>query len=96
MQSVLSLETLADRIRKERLRLNITQQLMAERTGVSLRAYRNFEKTGIASTRTLANALFALGRGTELQKLLISGTDYDSIEEFKRANKPLRKRAHVS
>ncbi len=93
MQAGSALQTLGSRIRTERLNLNLTQQNLAECCNVSLRTYQTFEQTGFGSTRTLVNALIALGQGSVLFQILEKKSDYRSVEEFKRAKQPVRKRA---
>lgn len=47
------LKALGDNLRAERLLLNLSQQVIAERSGLSLKAVRNIESGENASTRSL-------------------------------------------
>ncbi len=52
----------ADRMRAERVRRNLTQEAMAEAAGISLRTYRRLEATGKGSIENLLSILKAMGR----------------------------------
>ncbi len=53
--------SLASRARERRLREGLTQDALAERSGVSLGSLKRFERTGEVSLGSLVRIAFALG-----------------------------------
>ena len=53
---------LAERVRAERLRQNMTQEELADRAGVSLSTLRRFERTGDISLKVFVEMAFVLRR----------------------------------
>ena len=53
---------LAERVRAERLRQNITQEKLAEGAGISLSTLRRFESTGDITLKDLTEIAFVLRR----------------------------------
>ena len=95
MQSGDYLQTLAERVKRERLSRNIPQREMARRIDLSLRAYQNFEATGRISLDGLVKIFFVFGRQNELLGLLPETTDYRSLEEFEQRHRRVRQRARL-
>lgn len=86
-------EMLAQRVRKERLSLNLTQSEMASRCLVSLPAFQRFERSGRTSLSTFIKILFVLGRQNDLRAILPENREVLSLEEFEQINRPSRVRA---
>lgn len=53
---------LGEDLRAQRLQRNLTQQVLAERSGISVRALKNLESGNGATLHTLVSVLRALGR----------------------------------
>ena len=64
------LQTLASRLRDQRLRLEWRQQTLAERSGVSLPTVKRIEATGQTTLLTFLKLAHALGRLDEFEGLL--------------------------
>lgn len=62
---------LGSRIRELRLQRNITQAALARATGVSRPTLAALERDGRGTVETLAATLYALGRESELDGLLL-------------------------
>ena len=62
---------LGERIRSLRLQRNITQAALAESIGVSRPTMASLEKNGRGTIETLAATLYALGRESEFDALLL-------------------------
>lgn len=76
-------ESIAQREKARRRKLGITQQELAQRSGVSLGSLRRFEQTGAISLESLVRLSRALGCESELDSLF-SKPAYRSIEEVVR------------
>jgi transcriptional regulator with XRE-family HTH domain len=63
------LSELGHRAKSARLRLNLSRQTLAERTGVPASTIKRFETTGLIGTAAMADILLALGRLDELAHL---------------------------
>lgn len=75
-------EELADRLRRQRLHKNLTQQDLTLMAGVSLGAIRNLEKSGQTSMATFLRVVHALGMARELEPLFLQRPQ--SIAELER------------
>lgn len=64
-----TLEKLAIRVRRERVRQALTQPAVAAAAGVPLRTYKRFEKSGRGSVETLMRVAYALGQGNAVENL---------------------------
>ncbi len=64
------LEDLADRLKRARLESNLTQQALADRTGVALKTIGNAEDSGQVSLDTWLRLLDGLGRLNDLDAVL--------------------------
>jgi len=74
--------TLASRHRALRKQLKMSQQEMADRSGVSLGSLKRFERTGKISLESLLKLMHLLGRLDEFDKLLILKDDPDDLEKL--------------
>jgi len=84
---------LADRVKAERLRQNLKQETLADRSGVSVPTIRRYERTGRATLDNLLRICHALGRVDEFAGLLAppSATSLAEMER-REALPPRRKR----
>ena len=80
---------LGARVRKERLRQNLTQQTLADRAGVSRVTVRRMESDGTATLPNFLAILAALRRTRDLEALLRPPAAA-SIEEFIGEDRPTR------
>ena len=78
------LQTLGERIRTQRLAQGISQQVLADRAGLSLGAVRQLEGSGRSGLDTLVRVLFVLGIVDELEDLFV--LRQQSIAQMERAN----------
>ena len=83
---------LADRLRAERLRQDLTQGTLAKRSGVSLPTVQRYERTGQTTVENLLKLCHALGRLDEFAELLAPPPASSLSELEGRAEKPKRKR----
>jgi transcriptional regulator with XRE-family HTH domain len=86
--------TLAEQARARRLQMDLTQQGLAERSGVALPTLRKFERTGSVSLLSFLKLQMVLGGLEEILKATqISTPEFSSIDEvLKTAGRPARKR----
>lgn len=73
-------QKLADRVRNIRKRRSISQQKLAEMSGVSYGSIKRFETTGQISLISLTRIAMALGIADEL-RTIFSQVPYRSMEE---------------
>ena len=78
------LQTLGGRIRTQRLDQGISQQVLADRAGLSPGAVRQLEGSGQSGLDTLVRVLFVLGIVDELEDLFV--LRQQSIAQMERAN----------
>jgi transcriptional regulator with XRE-family HTH domain len=81
---------IAWRIKAQRMRLEISQPELAQRSGVALGTVSGFEKTGKATLETLLRLIVALGLTKELEPLFLQKPT--SIKELEEASRPVRQR----
>ncbi|MFO1195394.1 MAG: helix-turn-helix transcriptional regulator [Burkholderiaceae bacterium] len=89
---------LGEDLRAQRLQRNLTQQLLAERSGISVRALKNLESGHGATLRTLVSVLRALGRQDWLRSIAPVATINpltmpDALSQRQRAAGKPRKKA---
>ena len=84
---------IATRCRELRLEQNLSQEELAERSGIATRTYRRFEQEGQISLERLIAVIHSLNRISELEEMLLPSpvTDLDEIEK----PKPARKRSRT-
>ncbi len=84
---------LAENTRLQRLALQLTQQGLAERSGVPLPTLRMFEQKGFISLEGFLKLQMVLGGLENLIKAIEpEQTSFSSIDEVLEAKKPTRKR----
>ena len=83
------LQTLGGRIRTQRLAQGISQQVLADRAGLSLGAVRQLEGSGQSGLDTLVRVLFVLGIVDELEDLFV--LRQQSIAQMEQVNGPARR-----
>lgn len=86
------LQTLGTNLREVRLRLNISQQVAADRSGISLKAIRNIEGGLNASTESLVKYCRTLRKTDWLMALAPPELDPAIFERPPAAKKRLRAR----
>ena len=89
-------KALANRVKQTRIRRSITQEELAERSGVSFGSVKRFEQTGEISLKHLILISKVL-RCSEQWDELFSLSNYESMEELlkeKEKGKRMRARAH--
>ena len=79
------------RVRRERLRQNLTQRTLAERSGVSRVTVTRMEEDGSATLTKFLSVLVALRRAGDLENLLQPPTA-ETIDQFIGASQPTRQR----
>lgn len=75
-------KALAERHRTLRKQLKMSQEEMAERSGVSLGTLKRFENTGKISLYSLLKLLHLLGRLNEFDKLLIPKENLEDVKKL--------------
>ncbi|NLA16348.1 MAG: helix-turn-helix transcriptional regulator [Bacteroidales bacterium] len=75
------LKQLAQRVKKRRLELNLTQKAFAKQSGVGYDAYRRFENSGEITLRNLLKCAITLEATEEFYTLFTKKT-YSSIDEI--------------
>jgi transcriptional regulator with XRE-family HTH domain len=73
---------LAERIRTLRKQLKMSQEEMAERSGVSLGSLKRFENSGKISLESLLKLIHLLGRLNEFDKILLPKENPDDIKKL--------------
>ena len=83
--------SIALRVKRNRLELNLTQNALASRSGVSFGSVRRFENTGEISLKSLLMIAIALD-STEEFALLFSSGKYKTIDDVLTLNEPRTKK----
>jgi transcriptional regulator with XRE-family HTH domain len=89
-------EKIAENARSQRLAIGLTQQGLAERSGVALPTLRKFEQKGLISLESFLKLQMVLGGLENVIKSIQPNTsNFSSIDEVLEANKkPTRKRGN--
>lgn len=82
---------LGGRIRRERLRQNLSQRTLAERAGISRLTVTRMEATGAATLTNFLSVLVALRRVDDLEDLLQPRVPL-SLDAFLEPTEPARRR----
>lgn len=87
---------IAENVRSQRLQIGLTQQGLAERSGVALPTLRKFEQKGLISLESFLKLQMVLG---ELEKIVKSVepniVEFSSLDEvIKASKKKVRKRGN--
>lgn len=85
---------LVDNFRERRLQMNLTQEVLAERSGVPLPTLRKFEQKGLISLNSFLKLLSVVGGLEELVDVLKpKEQSFKSIEDvLKSVENPIKKR----
>ena len=83
--------SIAERMKRNRLELNLTQNALASRSGVSFGSVRRFENTGEISLKSLIMIAIALD-STEEFSSLFSSMKYKTIEDVLSLQEPKTKK----
>ncbi len=75
-------KALAERFRTTRKQSGLSQEAMAERSGVSLGSLKRFERTGKISLESLLKLMHLLGRLNEFNKLLAPKENREDLERL--------------
>jgi transcriptional regulator with XRE-family HTH domain len=75
-------KTLAERHRTLRKQLKMSQEEMAERSGVSLGSLKRFENTGKISLDSLLKLMHLLGRLNEFDNVLLVKENLDDVKKL--------------
>ena len=84
------MQHVAERVKKRRLELNLSQEGLAKRADMPLPTYRLFEKTGKVSFRGLLQIAYALNCLQDFNQLF-SQQQYESLDEMLLAKESSRK-----
>jgi transcriptional regulator with XRE-family HTH domain len=89
-------EKIAENARLQRLAMGLTQQGLAERSGVALPTLRKFEQKGLISLESFLKLQMVLGGLEKIVKSIEPNiAEFSSIDEVIKANKkPTRKRGN--
>lgn len=87
---------IVDNIRERRLQMNLTQEGLAERSGVPLPTLRKFEQKGLISLDSFLKLLLVVGGLEEMVDVLKpKEQSFKSIDDvLKSEKKPIRKRGN--
>jgi len=85
------LRGISERVKRNRLELNLTQKALAARSGVSFGSLRKFETTGEISLKSLVKIAIALD-ATDVFADLFSRKQYQSIDELIQKTEKVKKR----
>ena len=75
-------KALAERHRTLRKQLKMSQEEMAERSGVSLGTLKRFENTGKISLESLLKLMHLLGQLNEVDNLLLPKENLDNVKKL--------------
>lgn len=75
------MKNIANRVKRNRLDLNLSQLALAKKSGVSLGSLKRFEQTGEISLKSLVMLALTLD-ATEEFSLLFKGIRYQSIDDL--------------
>ena len=84
-------QQLAARVKARQLELNLTQEGMAIRAGITFASYRRFEQTAESSLRGLLQVAFALDALSDFNALF-SQRRYETLEDVLNEQNLTRKR----
>lgn len=75
-------QALAEKHRTLRKQLKMSQEEMAERSGVSLGSLKRFENTGKISLDSLLKLMHLLGRLNEFDNLMLVKENFDEVKKL--------------
>lgn len=86
------LETIKDNFKQQRLSLNLTQEGLSNKSGVSLGSIKRFETTGQISLESLLKVAFILDCLNDFKNIAIKKEDnFKTMDELLKS-KPIKKR----
>lgn len=89
------LETIKDNFKQQRLSLNLTQEGLSNKSGVSLGSIKRFETTGQISLESLLKVAFILDGLNDFQNIAIKKEDnFKTMDELLKS-KPIKKRGVI-
>jgi transcriptional regulator with XRE-family HTH domain len=92
------ISSMAGRVKRNRLELNLTQQAMAKKAGMSFPSYRRFEATGEIAFKSLVKIAVVLNATEEFGNLFTK-RQYRNIDEVIAMSEPkikLKKRGRIN
>ena len=84
-------KALAERAKRRRLELNLTQEGLSVKAGIPLGTYRRFERTGKISLEGLLHVAYALDALNDFDQVF-AAPRYTTLDEALSASKNTRKR----
>ena len=84
-------KTLAERVKKRRLELNLTQEGLSVKAGIPLATYRRFERAGKISLEGLLHIAYALDALNDFDQVFATPR-YATLDEALNASQKTRKR----
>ena len=84
-------KALAERTKARRLEMNLTQEGLSARSGLSLATYRRFERTGMISLDGLLHIAYALDALNDFDQVF-AAHKYATFDEALNASQKTRKR----
>lgn len=89
-------DKLVQNVRDRRVQMNLTQEGLAERSGVPLSTLRKFEQKGTISLESFLKILSVVGGLEEMVEILkLNKPDFKSIDEVIKSNEvQTKKRGH--
>ena len=89
------LETIKDNFKQQRLSLNLTQEGLSNKSGVSLGSIKRFETTGQISLESLLKMAFMLDCLNDFKNIANKKDEqYDSMDDLLKV-KPIKKRGAI-
>ena len=76
-------QEIAKRVKTMRLKQNLTQQGLSERSGVSLGSLKRFENTGEISLKSLIHIAVSLGDSNSFEQLFVDDISTGSLFNIK-------------
>lgn len=89
------LETIKDNFKQQRLSLNLTQEGLSNKSGVSLGSIKRFETTGQISLESLLKIAFILDCLNDFQNIAIKKVDNFKTMDDLLKSKPIKKRGVI-
>ncbi len=89
------IENLKDNFKQKRLSLNLTQEGLSNKSGVSLGSIKRFETTGQISLKSLLKLAFILDCLNDFQNIaIVKSEKYETMDDLLKV-KPIKKRGAI-
>ena len=89
------LETIKDNFKQQRLSLNLTQEGLSNKSGVSLGSIKRFETTGQISLESLLKIAFILDCLDDFKNIaIVKSEKYETMDDLLKV-KPIKKRGTI-